>query len=152
MLERVWRRGNPLTLLVGMQTSKPLWRTVWRFLKKLEVELPDDPAILLLGIHSESESEVVQLCQTLCGSMDCSLPGSSEHGIFPGKSTGVGCHFLLQGIFPTHGLNPVLLHCRQTLYPLSHQGIPQGNQNWKRHVYPYVHRSTVYNSQDMEAT
>ena len=42
---------------------------------------------------------------------------------FPGKSTGVGCHFLLQGIFPTQGLNPGLLHCRQTLYRLSHQGI-----------------------------
>ena len=41
---------------------------------------------------------------------------------FPGKSTGVGCHFLLQGIFPTRGLNPGLLHCRQTLYPLSHEG------------------------------
>ena len=41
---------------------------------------------------------------------------------FPGNSTGVGCHFLLQGIFPTQGLNPGLLHCRQMLYPLSHQG------------------------------
>ena len=43
---------------------------------------------------------------------------------FPGKRTGVGCHFLLQRIFPTQELNPGLLHCRQTLYPLSHQGIP----------------------------
>ena len=34
---------------------------------------------------------------------------------FPGKSIGVGCHFLLQGIFPTQGLNPGLPHCRQTL-------------------------------------
>ena len=42
--------------------------------------------------------------------------------IFPGKHTGVGCHFLLQEIFPTQGLNPGLLHCRQTLYCLSHQG------------------------------
>ena len=33
-----------------------------------------------------------------------------------------GCHFLLQGIFPTQGLNPGLLHCRQMLYHLSHQG------------------------------
>ena len=41
---------------------------------------------------------------------------------FPGKSTGVGCHFLLQGIFPTQGLNPGLPHCRQTLYCLNHQG------------------------------
>ena len=41
---------------------------------------------------------------------------------FPGKNTRVGCHFLLQGIFPTQGSNPGLLHCRQMLYPLSHQG------------------------------
>ena len=40
---------------------------------------------------------------------------------FPGKSTGVGCR-LLQGIFLTQGSNPGLLHCRQTLYHLSHQG------------------------------
>ena len=53
MLERVWRKGNPLTLLVGIQTIQPLWRTVWRFLKKLEIELPYDPAIPLLGIHTE---------------------------------------------------------------------------------------------------
>ena len=43
---------------------------------------------------------------------------------FPGKNTGVGCHFLLQGIFPTQGSNLGLLHCRQTLYCLSHQGSP----------------------------
>ena len=53
MLERVWRKGNPLTLLVGMQIVQPLWKTVWRFLKKLEIELPYDPAIPLLGIHTE---------------------------------------------------------------------------------------------------
>ena len=58
MLERVWRKGNPLTLLVGMQTSTVLWKTVWRFLKKLEIELPYDPAIPLLGIHTkETRSE-----------------------------------------------------------------------------------------------
>ena len=41
---------------------------------------------------------------------------------FQGKNTGVGCHFFLQGIFPTQGLNPGLSNCRQTLYHLSHQG------------------------------
>ena len=41
---------------------------------------------------------------------------------FQGKRTGVGCHFLLQGIFPTQGSNPGLSHCRQTLYRLSHLG------------------------------
>ena len=45
---------------------------------------------------------------------------------FPGKNTGVGCHFLLQGIFPTQGSNLHLLHCRRTL-PLSHQGSPGTN-------------------------
>ena len=40
---------------------------------------------------------------------------------FPGKNTGVGSHPLLQGIFPTQGLNPGLLHCRQILYGLNHQ-------------------------------
>ena len=39
---------------------------------------------------------------------------------FPGKDTGVGCHFLLQGIFPTQGSNPGILHCRQIHYWLSY--------------------------------
>ena len=51
--------------------------------------------------------------------MDCSLPGSSVHGDSPSKSTGVGCHARLQGIFPTQGSNPVLLHCRKILYHLT---------------------------------
>ena len=53
MLARIWRKGNPLTLLVGMQTSTATMETVWRFLKKLEIELPYDLAIPLLGIHTE---------------------------------------------------------------------------------------------------
>ena len=38
------------------------------------------------------------------------------------KNSGVGCHALLQGIFPTYGLNPGLPHCRWIFYHLSHQG------------------------------
>ena len=49
-------------------------------------------------------------------------PGFSVRGDSPGKDTGVGCHALLQGIFPTQGLNPGLPQCRQILYHLSHQG------------------------------
>ena len=64
---------------------------------------------------------VAQLCPTLMG---WSLPGSSVHGDSPGKNTGVGCHVLLQGIFPTQGSNPGLPHCRWILYCLSHQGSP----------------------------
>ena len=54
--------------------------------------------------------------------MDCSPPGSSVHGDSPGKNTGVGSHFLLQGIFPTQISNPCRPHCRQILYHLSYQG------------------------------
>ena len=43
---------------------------------------------------------------------------------FSGKTTGVGCHLLFQGIFPTHGSNSHLLHCRQISLQLSHQGSP----------------------------
>ena len=42
----------------------------------------------------------------------------------PGKNTGVGSCFLLQGVFPNQGLNPGLLHCRWILYQLSHRGRP----------------------------
>ena len=56
-----------------------------------------------------------------CEPMNCSLPGSSPWNS-PGKNTGAGCHFLLQGNFPTQKLNPGLLHCRLTLYRLSYTG------------------------------
>ena len=55
-------------------------------------------------------------------------PGSSVHGDSPSKKTGLGCHTLLQGIFPTQISNPDLLHCRQILYCLNHQGI--STRNW----------------------
>ena len=63
-----------------------------------------------------------QSCPTLCDPMDCSPLGSSVHGIFPGKNIGVGCHFLLQGIFLTQGLNPSLLQWQVDSLPLSHLG------------------------------
>ena len=47
---------------------------------------------------------ITQSCLSLCDPIDCSPPGSSVRGDSPGKNTGVGCHALLQGIFPTQGL------------------------------------------------
>ena len=68
------------------------------------------------------ESEDAHSCPTLCNPMEpARLPCPWD---FPGKNTGVGCHFLLQGIFLTQGSNSGLPHCRQTLYHLSHLGIP----------------------------
>ena len=78
--------------------------------------------------------------------MDCSLTGSSAHEDSPDKTIGVGCHALLQGIFPTQGLNPGLPHCRQILYKLSHQGSPE--PEWELQMIPFLVRfpgnSSVY--------
>ena len=57
--------------------------------------------------------------------VDCSLPGSSVHGILQARILEWGCHALLQGIFPTQGSNPGLLHCSRMLYCPSHQGSPR---------------------------
>ena len=65
---------------------------------------------------------VTQSCPTLCDPMDRVAPRCLCPWDSPGKNTRVGNQFLLQGIFLTQGLNPGLLHCRQTLYQLSHQG------------------------------
>ena len=97
---------------------------------------------LLQCMKVKRENEVTPSCLTLSEPMDCSLPGSSIHGIFqakvlamdhspPGssihgilhdKNTGVGCHFLLQGIFLTQGSNPglLLLHWKVNSLPLCH--------------------------------
>ena len=69
-----------------------------------------------------------------------------------GKNTGVGCHFILQGICPSQGSNLGLLHCRQILYHLSHQGISFkgrcifSNRAWYSLLQPKIqsdHRAVV---------
>ena len=95
--------------------EQPLWRTVWRFLKKLGIELPYDPATPLPGIHTKktrterdtcspvfiaaaaaaAASKLLQSCPTLWPHRRQPTrllhPWDSQ-----GKNTGVGCHFLLQ--------------------------------------------------------
>jgi hypothetical protein len=51
MLVRMWKQRNTPPLLVGLQTGATLWKSIWRFLRKLEIDLPEDPAISLLGIY-----------------------------------------------------------------------------------------------------
>ena len=65
-------KENTCILLVGIINTfvQPLWRTVWRFLKKLEIELPYDPAIPLLGIHTE-ETELKETHVPQCSSQHC---------------------------------------------------------------------------------
>ena len=87
-----------------------------------------DWATTLLKLSLPQFSSVQSLsCVWLCNPMDYIPPGSSVYGDSPGKNTGMGCHALLQGIFLTQESNPCLLcllHCRQILYLLSHQGSP----------------------------
>ena len=82
-------------------------------------------------------------------------PGSSVHGILqagilewparflcpwdsPGRNTGVGCHFLLQRIFPAQRSKPGLLHCRRILYHLSHQGSHLSHRAYEIHrIYSF---------------
>ena len=79
-----------------------------------------------------------QSCPTLCDPRDCSQPGLSVHGKCPGKNTGVGCHSLLQGIFPPQESNPGLPHGRQTLYQLSYEGsIITTTCRKNIYLYPY---------------
>ena len=85
------------------------------------------PNALITSLFGE-EVTVPQLCPTL-----------QLHGLYspwnsPGQNTGVGCHFLLQGIFPTQGSNPGLLHCWLILYQVSHKGSP-GILEWV--AYPF---------------
>ena len=82
--------------------------------------------LLKLSLHSHTillttvKVLVTQSCSTLCHPMDCSPPGSYVHGILQArKQEWVAIPF--SRIFPTQGLNPGLLHCRQILYHLSYQ-------------------------------
>ena len=83
---------------------------------------------------------VTQPYPTLCNPMDCSQPGFSVHGDSPGNNTWVGCHALLQGIFPTHRLNAVLPHCRVDYLPSEPQGKPKNTQV----VYSILNTQVAY--------
>ena len=74
---------------------------------------------------SAAQEVITQSCPTLCDPTDCSLLSFSVE--FSRQDTGVGYHFLLQGIFHTQGLNLGLPHHRQVLYQLS----PCGNFSGK---------------------
>ena len=114
---------NTMKMIRELQGHLLLWYIIywrdklltWRWLASHSVSgYSLECTLIATGVCVHTQS-----CLTLCDPMDYSPPGSSLHGIFPGKNTRVGCHFLLQGIFPTQGLNPHLLrllHCRWILY------------------------------------
>ena len=77
---------------------------------------------LLFFFEDVTQTEFLSYHFELLSSRVMDVACLSVHGDSPGKNTGVGCRALLQGILPTQGLNPGLLHCRQIFYCLNHQG------------------------------
>ena len=147
---KFWRghgeKGTLLHCWWEYKLVQPLWKTVWRFLKKkTRNKTTYDPAIPLLGIYTEETKIEKDICTPMfiaalftiarIWSESHSVVSVSlqTHGLhspwnFPGQNTEVDSLSLLQGIFPTQGSNPGHLHCRQILYQLSHQGSPSVHQ------------------------
>ena len=71
------------------------------------------------NIQSNVYAQLLGRVQPFCNPMDCSPPGSSVRGIFQARILEWVCQFLLQGIFPTQGLNLCLLHWQADSSPMS---------------------------------
>ena len=91
--------------------------------RTIGVKVEDRPQYNDYTHYSSSLCSVTWSCPTLCDPMDCSAQGSCSRD-FPGKKTRMGCHFLLQGVFPTQGLNLSLLHWQVDSLLLCHLGSP----------------------------
>ena len=113
-LPKSHRRVDPTTKPTLDILHPPLQIHVsWRNTSKIRSAAPLPSA--------SRKSEVAQSCPTFCNPMDCSLPGPSIHGIHQARVLEWVAISFSRGS-SRQGLNPGLPHCRQTLYPLSHQG------------------------------
>ena len=92
------------------------------------------PARHIINLISTLESETCSVVSNSLWPDRLNSPWNS-----PGQNTGVGSVFLLQGFFPSQGLNPGLPHCRQLLYQLSHKESPRILE-WI--AYPFFSRSS----------
>ena len=124
-------QADPLLPEPGGSPYNPLGRCIsivppWKSKVSLSPMLPEDCwgslAINSDGYTSIGNSKLRKVKVTQCLIL-------RPHGLYspwnsPGQNTRLGNLSLLQGIFPTQGLNPGLLHCRQILYQLSHKGSP----------------------------
>ena len=102
--ESVEKNGTLQHCWWGYKLVQPLWKTVCRFLRKLNIELPYDPAIPLLGISTVEFSSVAQSCLTLCDPMNRSTPGLPVHYQLP-EFTQTHVHRVSDAIQPSHPLS-----------------------------------------------
>ena len=136
------------------------WLSVWLLCEKVYSDVPIFNGIVceflqlncmsslllwILNTHHyiftlQYRVKVAQSCPILCNSMVCS-PWN-----FPGQNTGVGSFSLIQGIFPTQGSNPGLLHCMQILYQLRYKGSPR-MLKWV--AYPFSSRFSWPRNQNL---
>ena len=130
--------------LVSFRGSPPYWFLKHRLpsegLFSLFCRVLVNPRLL------EDKATVRDLSLPYCEGESRSVMSDSlrPHGLYspwssPGQNTGVGSLSLLQGIFPTQGLNPGLLHCGQILYCLSHKRSPRIRE-WV--AYPFSRGSS----------
>ena len=110
---------------IGKERSHKIWKYILKFSSDSNIA-----ACMKMDVYFKIWTEINitmfhvlccavlshSVCPTLRDPMDCSLPGCSVYGVSPHKYTGVGCHMLLQEIFPTQGLNPGLPHYKQILF------------------------------------
>ena len=124
---------TPLPFLVEGQALRSAWALMvlsashWPRLPKSKLE--PRPRWLENSGRQDALLEYLDLCVCeICSVMSDSLQPHGLHSPWnsPGQNTRVGILSLLQGIFPTQGLNPDLPHCRWILYQLSHKGSPGG--------------------------
>ena len=151
--------------------------TIYYILKLLKIELPYDPAILLLGTYPAAApaAKSPQSCPTLCDPIDGSPPGSLVPGILQARTLEwVAISFsnawkwkvkvkLLSHVWllatpciAAYQAPPSMGFSRQEHWsgvPLPSLGyMPWENHNSRRHMHSSVHCSTIYNSQDVEIT
>ena len=138
LLSRSWTscsiQDSNCCFLTRIQVSQQIAKMVWySHLSKSSPQFAMIHTVKIFSIVNETEIDFFFLKFPFFlwkwKSLSCVqlfvTPWTIQSMEFLGQNTGVGSLSLLQGIFPTQGSNPGLLHCRQILYQLSHKGSPR---------------------------
>ena len=162
MLKRVWRKGNPPTRW-ECKLVQPLWKTVRKYLRQLNIEPPYDPAIPLLDKYLNKTFIQNDTFRSVHhGSVEMNLTSFHENtGSIPGLAQWVKNLALLWAVVEDvdriwHCCGCGIswrLHLQSTSSPGTSICYGRGSKKKKkRYMRPYVHCSDIHNSQDMETT